>query len=99
MAQDFSKGFYNSKAWKETSKAYKEYRHHLCEECLSEGKYNQGEIVHHKIELTPQNINNPLISLDWNNLELVCRECHAIKHGAKAKRRYKIDATGNILIK
>lgn len=97
MAQDFSRGFYNSKQWRRTRNAYYKYRNKLCEECLSKGLFRKGEIVHHKIELTPENINNPLVALDWNNLKLVCRECHEREHGAKQRRRYDIDGMGNII--
>ena len=37
-------------------------------------------IVHHLIELDPVNINNPEITLNFNNLELLCRDCHAEVH-------------------
>ena len=96
MAQSFSRGFYNSKTWQKTRNAYYKYRNGLCEECLAKGLYVEGEIVHHNIELTPDNINNPMYSLDWDNLELVCRECHERLHGAHERRRYKIDAFGNV---
>lgn len=39
-----------------------------------------GEIVHHKTELTPRNIDDPMITLNEDNLETVCRTCHAIIH-------------------
>lgn len=42
-----------------------------------------GVIVHHKRELTPQNIDDPMISLNADNLETLCRACHAIAHGVK----------------
>lgn len=38
-------------------------------------------IVHHKTELTPENINDPEITLGWRNLELLCLECHNKAHG------------------
>lgn len=47
----------------------------LCVRC---GK--PGEIVHHKIYLTPENIGNPDISLNPDNLETLCRDCHALEH-------------------
>ena len=53
-----------------------------------------GEIVHHKIHLTPDNINNPAVSLNWDNLELVCRSCHMKLHGNK--KRYSVDAFGRV---
>lgn len=98
MAKDFSRGFYNSKAWYKTRNEYFKSRGGLCEECLAKGIYTPGEIVHHKIPLTPDNINNPNYSLSWDNLEVVCRECHERLHGAKGKRRYTIDANGNVIV-
>lgn len=44
----------------------------MCEECHK----NLGYIVHHKIKLTQQNINNADISLNHEHLEYVCKECH-----------------------
>lgn len=64
---------------------------------MAEGKITPGEIVHHKIHLTPSNITNPEIALSFDNLILVCRECHAIEHGAR-QRRYKIDDMGRVVI-
>ena len=66
----------------------------LCEECLSNGIIQPGEIVHHIIPLTPENINDVMISLSFDNLKLVCRDCHAKEHGNK--KRYKVDETGKI---
>lgn len=70
----------------------------LCEKCLKEGRYEPGEIVHHKIHLTPQNINDPSISLNWDNLELLCRLHHGDEH-SKRVRRYKVDALGHVHIR
>lgn len=82
MAKDFSRRFYNSQAWVKTAKAFKESKFGLCEKC---GKV--GEEVHHVIPLTPDNINNPDVSLNWNNLMLLCRSCHElIEEKAKATR-------------
>ena len=97
MSKDFSRAFYSSRAWANTRRAYKKSVGGLCELCLSKGKITPGEIVHHKIELTPENIHNNHITLDWGNLECVCRECHAVRHGKKEKR-FTVDALGRVLI-
>lgn len=97
MAKAFTNGFYNTKAWVTTREAYKKSVSGLCELCLKEGHINPCEIIHHKIELTPENINNPDITLNWNNLQAVCREHHAQLHGAR-KKRYKIKEDGTIEI-
>lgn len=95
--KEFAKAFYTSQAWKECREAYRKSVGGLCERCLKSGLYTAGEIVHHKIHITPDNINDPNVTLNWDNLELVCRDCHAEIHGDK--RRYKIDAVGNVLTK
>lgn len=81
----------------ETRKAYTKSVGGLCEECMKRGVYKAGEIVHHKTHLTPDNIDDPNITLNWNNLELVCRDCHAKIHDKK-KRRYKLDDLGRVII-
>ena len=96
--KDFSKRFYNSKAWQSTRNAYFSARGGLCENCLANGKITAGEIVHHKVPLTIQNINNAEITLGWGNLEVLCRECHAERHGARATR-YKINPDGSVVLK
>lgn len=73
--KDFAKEFYQSKAWKETRKLVYERDLGLCCRC---GK--PGDIVHHKIYLTPKNIDDPFISLNPDNLETLCRDCHAQEH-------------------
>jgi len=92
MAKDFARSFYLSGPWKRTRKAYYKYRLGMCERC-----YEAGEIVHHKIWLTPQNINDPKIALDWKNLELLCLDCHNKEHKTKPNERYRFDEKGRLL--
>ena len=95
--QDYAKAFYKSQAWKNTRDAYAKSKGGLCEICLAAGMYVPGEIVHHKVHLSPENINDFSISLDWKNLQLVCRECHAAIHD-KRRGRYKFDAAGRLIV-
>lgn len=97
MARDFAKKFYNSKAWKKCREAYKNNtKDKLCERCGM-----PGEEVHHKIYLTPQNINDPYITLSFENLELLCSSCHSIEHNRKYKEvvrnGLKFDNFGNLV--
>jgi len=80
MAKEFAKKFYSSYAWYTCRNAYMKKARGLCENCLRRGIYRPGEIVHHIIELDPTNINNPEIALNFDNLELLCRQCHADVH-------------------
>lgn len=93
--KEYATAFYSSKAWKETRRAYRKSVGGLCEICLKKGIYRPGEIVHHKIHLTPENITDPAVALNWNNLQLVCRDCHAELHGDT--RRYKVDELGRVI--
>lgn len=95
MAKDFAKGLYNSKAWQKTRDAYKKSVGGLCEKCYARGIVKAGEIVHHKIHLNPENINDPNVTMNFENLELLCRDCHGEEH-QKIIRRYKVDDLGRV---
>ena len=96
--KEFAAGFYKSKAWQKCRESYAQSVGWLCEDCLEKGIYKPGEIVHHKTELTPENIDRAEITLSWDNLRLVCRECHAEQHGKK-QRRYSVDEYGRVKIR
>ena len=91
--KDWSQSFYSSRAWENCRTAYKRRVGGLCERCLAHGLYVPGEIVHHKIHLTPDNIGDPNVTLNFDNLELVCRNCHAEEH-SRLKKRYRFDENG-----
>ncbi|MFV9511816.1 HNH endonuclease [Tepidibacillus sp. LV47] len=76
--KEWAKKFYKSKAWEETRNAYYISKYGICERC---GR--PADIVHHKVYLNPSNINNPAITLSFNNLELLCIDCHNKEHSAK----------------
>jgi 5-methylcytosine-specific restriction enzyme A len=78
MAKPWAKKFYASKAWKLCRESYIAKVHGLCERCEGAGK-----ILHHTIYLTPDNINDPNISLNHDVLEFLCAECHNIEHHEK----------------
>ena len=92
--REFAREFYQSAAWRKTREYIYKRDMGLCVRC---GR--PGEIVHHKIYLTPQNINNPNISLSEDNLELVCRECHAIEHEGQMATAAELvfDEDGNLI--
>lgn len=94
--QEFAKHFYKSKIWQQTSKDYSKSVHNLCEKCLMRGSITAGEIVHHKVHITPENIDDPNITLNWNNLELLCRDCHGEEHKKRIKR-FTVDEQGRII--
>ena len=93
MTESFAKQFYKSWPWIKCARAYKVEKNHLCERCLSKGLIVPGEEVHHKIKLTPENLSDPSIALNWNNLELLCKQCHMDEH---QRKRWRADERGHI---
>lgn len=91
-----TKRFYWSKKWKKVQANYKKQAGGLCERCLKRGLYVPGVIVHHKIHITPENMSDDSITCNPDNLELVCRDCHALLH--KTQRRYKLDDLGRVTV-
>ena len=81
--------FYSSKQWTQCAIAYRQSKQGLCERCLKKGLIVPCDEVHHKIRLTKENINNPQISLNFDNLEALCSECHDKEHEADIKNRWK----------
>ena len=96
MAKEYARAFYNSTAWKQCREAYKISVHHLCELCGSPGYY-----VHHKTHLTPRNINNPRVTLSFDNLRLLCATCHKGVHynGFATSDGLTFDDDGNLIQK
>ncbi len=97
MARDFSKRFYDSKAWKDLARLIREKKHFVCDKCGRPGAHQ----VHHIIELTPDNINNPSISLNPRNLMLLCNDCHNRLHHrfeqGSSSRTYSYDSEGHVV--
>lgn len=112
MSYGARKKFYNSKAWKDVRKTIWLKQNLLCNRChkpvyidgLSDyiPKENRRTgIVHHKIYLNDTNIYDDNITLDENNLEGICKECHELEHhqDVSIRKNYIFDAEGNIKIK
>ena len=93
--KEYAAGFYKSKAWQACRLAYAKQVGGLCEQCLKNGIYKPGVIVHHKIHITPENIQRPEVTMNFDNLELLCRDCHAMMHSANIKR-YRVDDLGRV---
>jgi len=92
--QGFAAGFYHSAAWAKCREAYANQAGGLCERCAAAGKIVPGVQVHHKVRLTPANVYNPEVSLNFKNLELLCEECHQAEH--KKGTRWRADEDGHV---
>lgn len=80
--------FYNSKQWKEVRAQYKKSKQGLCERCLAKGYIVPADEVHHKTRLTRDNINDYSVSLNFDNLEALCSDCHTKEHEQDQRNRY-----------
>ena len=101
LSTEWANQFYKSAMWQKTRSAYISYKRGLCERCLENGIVRAGVEVHHITPLTQKNINDPNITLNWNNLMLLCIPCHDEIHrrksGAKKHKRYKVASDGKII--
>ena len=83
--------FYKSPAWLAARELKIVSVNSLCERC--------GQIgieVHHKKRLTVDNINDSSVSLNQDNLELLCRECHNQEH-ERFSNKIRFDNDGNLI--
>ena len=83
--------FYKSPAWLAARELKIMSVNGLCERCGL-----VGIEVHHKERLALDNVNDPSISLNQDNLELLCRECHNREH-KRFSKEVRFDSDGNLL--
>ena len=94
--QEWAKEFYKSKAWQKCRANFLLSRHCICERCSS-----AAIIVHHKTYLNQTNINDPNVTLNWENLEALCKDCHNKEHMGKGVTTNEcvFDSEGNLILK
>lgn len=90
--------FYRSKKWNKLKLFFYFKKNAKCEKCgrlLGKKEFN----VHHKIELTDENVDDPTISLNEGLLELLCIDCHNLEHNRfkKCEERVIFDVNGNVI--
>ena len=96
--QEWARSFYSSKAWKAVREQAKRRDHYLCVDCLRAGKITAAEEVHHIVPLTPDNINDPMITLRLDNLKSLCKDCHSKYSPKRVPRRYIVDEYGRVQV-
>ncbi len=85
--------FYKSKEWLLARTIKINATQGKCERCGA-----IGEEVHHKIRLTIDNVIDSNISVNQDNLEFLCRQCHNAEHKRFSKEK-KFDENGNFTLK
>jgi len=83
--------FYKSPAWLAARELKIVSVNGLCERC---GQV--GIEVHHKDRLSIDNVNDTSVSLNQENLELLCRECHNQEH-ERFSSKVRFDRDGNFI--
>ena len=84
VAQAWAKSFYRSSAWQAARHAALVRDCYTCQMCGA-----RATEVHHKTELTPSNISDPMIALNQANLLSLCGDCH---------KQVTMEAHGRIVI-
>ncbi len=91
--------FYQRKAWKSCKDSYIDKRRLIdggfCEIC----GYRLGEEVDHIVELNGDNVNDPDIALNHDNLQYLCKECHNMKTFSDNDRSVFFDENGEPIFK
>jgi len=95
MAQAFAKAFYEGRQWKQCRCAFMKSNNYICDRCGG-----LATIVHHKTHITVENIHNQDVTLNWNNLQPLCIECHNAVHGnagTATAEGISFDTNGNVV--
>lgn len=81
-----AKKFYNSTAWRKCRTSYINSLVDVhCEHC----QFNHGYIVDHIEEININNITDPMITLNHDNLQYLCLDCHNKKTFGKPKEKIR----------
>ena len=96
-APEQQKAFYHSSAWLKCRDAYLKSVGGLCERCADQGRTEPARIVHHKEYVSLENITDPEVLLDFDNLEALCQTCHNQEHHTIQSERFILDQNGRII--
>ena len=96
--KSWAESFYKGTNWQFVRDSYLSKVGGLCERCLKRDELVPADIVNHKIYLTPANINDPSVTLSFDNLEALCIKCHNQEHFAeKRENRFSFSDDGKII--
>lgn len=87
--------FYHTKRWEKLRQFIINRDGGLCVHCGA-----KGDTVHHIIWVDDTNCNDPMITFNPDNLETVCRDCHAKIHHPDCSATmdgYRFDDEGNLI--
>lgn len=76
--KEYAEWFYKSTRWKKNRAAFLASKLYVCERC--QNRNGIGNIAHHKEYITPDNITDEEVTMNWDNLECLCQTCHNKEH-------------------
>ena len=89
--RSIDRSFYKSARWRYVSSLYLDSVNRLCEKCLEEGRLTPAKLVHHKIHMNKQTVQDDSLAYGFENLQALCLNCHnTIHYGKSLPRRYQI---------
>ncbi|MBR2804829.1 MAG: HNH endonuclease [Eggerthellaceae bacterium] len=71
----------------------------MCERCFKRGELTPAKVVHHIEHITPENIDDPHVTLRYANMQRLCQDCHAFVHSGQTEPRVTFDENGNVVPK
>lgn len=89
--KEYAQSFYKGKKWQKLSRLYMAQQNYVCERCGG-----VAVICHHKQYISPANINDPSVTLNLDNLEALCQECHNKEHIQKHSKAI-FDSSGEMI--
>ena len=95
MAKQWAKQLYSSGEWQVARGMALRRDHFTCKRCGA-----RAEEVHHRIELTPDNIHDRHIALNVDLLESLCHNCHTREtqgSDGDLDKGYIFDADGHVV--
>lgn len=63
---------------------------------IKSGLKTPAFFVHHKTYITTQNIDDTSVTLNWKNLEALCKTCHNQEH-FKYNQDFNFDENGDLI--
>lgn len=84
--------FYRSTEWQQARLIKITSANGICEKCGS-----IGEEVHHVIHINSTNIEDINVTLNQENLVLLCKKCHNEEHDRFKGSKQKFDSDGNLM--
>lgn len=71
----------------------------MCERCFARGIYKPAKLVHHIEHVSPDNVDDPHVTLNYDNFQRLCQDCHAEVHRKTPETRVTFDDMGNVVWK